>query len=129
MLFQPCSQEGTINTLVIDLLKAILSSLAECGSKLNKLGNYKLNKIEQERIIKYNSQFDVSMNERLLNRLTNRVSRRTEQLSRSKSIDSSISPYNSIDGESIQENIHEKIAKIRDTEGDKDFNKIRKEAQ
>ncbi|CAI2386840.1 unnamed protein product [Moneuplotes crassus] len=97
--------------------------------KIKKLGNCKLNKIEQERIIKYNSQFDVSMNERLLNRLTNRVSRRTEQLSRSKSIDSNISPYNSIDGESIQENIHEKIAKIRDTEGDKDFNKIRKEAQ
>ena len=44
-------------------------------------------------------------------------------------MDSNVSPYNSIDDENLHENIHDKIAKIRETEVDKDFTKIRKEAQ
>lgn len=108
------------------MTKAISSSSAESDSELNKLGNYKLNKLGDQRQNKYDSQFDVSMNEKLINRFQKKTGRTLEkQPSGSRSFESGGLPNNSID----QENIHDKMAKIIETEEDGEINKIRQEAQ
>lgn len=121
----PSSLTGTIGTWATSFRKETSSNLEESGSELNRLGNYR-DKKANGRKSNYAGQFDVSMNERLISRFTQRANQRTEQISmESKIFDSNGVPNNSID----QENIHDKIAKIQETEQDQDFNKERKEAQ
>ncbi|CAI2386918.1 unnamed protein product [Moneuplotes crassus] len=93
--------------------------------RVKRIINCKRNKSSMGRMVKYDPQFDVSMNEMLVNKFTSRVSPQADQLSRSKSIESNSIAYGCIEEDTIQE----KIAKIQQAKGQEDFDKIRKEAQ
>lgn len=117
--------KSLISVLAIDLAKATLLNSEELDSRLNKIGSI-YEKKSKGRLEKYDSNIDVSMTERLVNRFSKRrKSNITQNSFDSSGFQSHAIPNNSIDHDTL----HDKMAKIAMTSGEQDFNKIRKEAQ